>query len=469
MTHKIVDLIVVGSGPAGLSAACEADKHGASVVLLDEQTMIGGQIYRNIEFSPADRKSILGKDYEAGQVLASEFRKSGVDYRGGSTVWNVTPEGEVNYTTEQNTSLECDDGHLQGRYVLLASGAMERPFPIKGWTLPGAMGAGAAQILLKGAGALPSGSIVLAGCGPLLYLLAWQYIRAGIKPTALVDTTNSLDYGKSLPYLLSALFGWKDLVKGIKLLASIRASGVPIYSGAKDLQIDGKNNVEALSFLQRGKRRQIPTNLVVLHQGVVPNTQLSMSTGAEHKWNNQQLCWQPVVDQWGHIANTNLYVAGDSKTIVGARASETQGRLAALSIASKLGKLDSLAEPAATYQNALKQQTSIRPFLDVLYRPKDASRIPKDGNVQICRCEEVTAAKIREYVALGCLGPNQTKSFGRCGMGLCQGRFCSLTVTEIIAKERNVLPAEVGHYRIRSPVKPILLGELGQQSKKIKP
>jgi len=72
----------------------------------------------------------------------------------------------------------------------------------------------------------------------------------------------------------------------------------------------------------------------------------------------------------------------------------------------------------------------------------------------------VTAGQIRSYVALGCHGPNQTKAFGRCGMGPCQGRFCGLTVTEIIAKTRNVDPNEVGHYRVRAPIKPILLGEL---------
>ena len=465
MTQNIVDLIVIGSGPAGLSAACEAAKHGLSVVVLDEQTMLGGQIYRNIEFAPTERKSILGPDYEAGQALATEFRKSGADYRGGCTVWNVTPEGEVSYTTDQYSAKHDDEGSLQGRFILLASGAMERPFPIKGWTLPGAMGAGAAQILLKGSGALPSGPVVLAGCGPLLYLLAWQYLRSGIKPTALVDTTNFSDYFKSLPYFLPALSARKDLIKGIKLLASIRSGGIPMYAGVKDLQIEGDQSVEALSFSHRGRQKKLSTSLVVLHQGVVSNTQLSMATGVEHDWNEQQLCWQPVTDQWGHVPETSIYIAGDSRAIVGALASETQGRLAALSIAKKLGKLDSLSEHAAAYQRKLKNQTSIRPFLDVLYRPKDASRIPEDGAVQVCRCEEVTAESIREYVALGCLGPNQTKSFGRCGMGLCQGRFCSLTVTEIIANERSVPPAEVGHYKIRPPVKPILLGELGRGSK----
>ena len=82
------------------------------------------------------------------------------------------------------------------------------------------------------------------------------------------------------------------------------------------------------------------------------------------------------------------------------------------------------------------------------------------GDTVVCRCEEITASQVRETVKLGCPGPNQMKSFLRCGMGPCQGRFCSVTVTEMIAQERGVSPEEVGHYRLRFPTKPLTLGEL---------
>ena len=109
----------------------------------------------------------------------------------------------------------------------------------------------------------------------------------------------------------------------------------------------------------------------------------------------------------------------------------------------------------AAWQNVMR----IRPFLDSLYRPRDENRVPKD-EVIVCRCEEVTAGQLRQFVALGCLGPNQAKSFGRCGMGPCQGRMCGLTVTEVIADARSVTPETVGYYRIRPPIKPLTLGEL---------
>jgi NADPH-dependent 2,4-dienoyl-CoA reductase/sulfur reductase-like enzyme len=117
------------------------------------------------------------------------------------------------------------------------------------------------------------------------------------------------------------------------------------------------------------------------------------------------------------------------------------------------------ARLAAPLLAGVDKNLRIRPFLDALYRPKDANRMPAD-DVLVCRCEEVTAGAIRSYVDIGCAGPNQTKSFGRCGMGPCQGRLCGLTVTEVIAQARGVSPAEVGYYRIRPPIKPITLAEL---------
>ncbi len=453
MSSDSADLVIIGAGPAGLAAACEAKKLGLSVILLDEQTTLGGQIYRNIEAAPLDRRAILGNDYSNGQKLVTEFRECGADYRGGTSVWNITTDGTVDYIGTHAAT-------VSGRFVLIASGAIERPFPIRGWTLPGAMGAGAAQVLLKGSGAIPTGPVVLAGCGPLIYLLAWQYLRAGAEIAAIVDTTAITGYFRAVPHALGALMGWRDLSKGLKLLTTLKGSGVPVFSGASALAIEGETAVTALTFNHRGKTIRLAASLVLLHQGVVPNTQLSLSTGLKHNWNSAQFCWQPVTDEWGRLGDSALYVSGDSRSIVGALASATQGRLAALSIAKQLGAVADVSRRATALKRQLKGQTRIRSFLDALYQPIKEHRVPPRDDVTVCRCEEVTAGQIRNYVELGCLGPNQAKTFGRCGMGPCQGRFCGLTVTELIAEARGVDPQEVGHYRIRPPVKPVLLGDL---------
>jgi NADPH-dependent 2,4-dienoyl-CoA reductase/sulfur reductase-like enzyme len=456
MDAEMVDLLIVGAGPAGLAAAVEARARGLGVALLDEQAAPGGQIYRGVDAAGAKSRAVLGEDYAAGAALTRAFAASGAQHVAGAAVWNVSRDREVNFLQQgANRS-------LQGRHIVLASGAMERPFPVPGWTLPGVMGAGAAQILYKSAGALPSEPVVLAGCGPLLYLLASQYLAAGVKLKAVVHTTTASAYLRAARHLPGALRGWRDLRKGLRMLEHLRSQRVPVYAGAAEFAIEGTDHAEAIRFRHGGKSHRIASSLVLLHQGVVPNTQLSWALRAPHRWDDAQLCWVPETDGHGQIEDTGIYLAGDCRGIVGAKASASQGRLAAIAIASKLrpdaGKALQQREHAVRAE--LREQVQIRPFLDALYRPAASHRSPQDDSVIVCRCEEVTAGQIRNYAQLGCQGPNQTKAFGRCGMGPCQGRLCGLTVTELLAEARGVPPAEVGYYRIRPPIKPVTLGEL---------
>ena len=454
------DLAVVGAGPAGMSAAVTARARGLSVVLLDEQEAVGGQIYRNITRASHRALDVLGPDYASGARIADSFQSSGAVHLTGASVWQVGRDGTINYLRGGKV------GSLHATQIVLASGAMERPFPIPGWTLPGVLGAGAAQILLKSADLAPSEPVVLAGCGPLLYLLGWQYLRAGVPIKALIDTTDTTDYVRAAGHLVEALAAWPTLKKGLKLMSALKKGKVPFYRGATNLAVQGTDAATGIRFTAGGKDMHVDSKVILLHQGVVPNTQFTWSLRAKHTWNDVQLCWTPEVDAWGKLEGLpNIYVAGDGMGIGGALAAALQGQLSGLEVAAVAGKIDAGARDsaAAPLRAELTKQLRIRPFLDVLYRPKDANRMPADA-VAVCRCEEVTAGDIRGYVALGCSGPNQTKSFGRCGMGPCQGRLCGLTVTEVIAQARGVSPSEVGYYRIRPPIKPVTLGELANEA-----
>lgn len=453
---KEVDIAVIGAGPAGMAAATLAARHGAQVILLDEQDGAGGQIWRSVTVASEARLRTLGPDYAMGVASANDFASSGAQHIRRATVWQVTREGIVNYLHD---GASCS---LRAKRIILCSGAMERPFPIPGWTLPGVMTAGAAQILLKSADTVPAQPAVLAGCGPLLYLLAWQYVRAGVPIAAIIDTTDSGDYRRAMPYLPQAIRAWPYLNKGLALLRVLRQRGVPFFKGATDLRIEGTEAAQAIRFVSGGKHHRLETKLVLLHQGVVPNTQFTWALRAPHSWDKAQLCWRPDTDELGRLTDVEtVLVAGDGRGIGGATAASIQGRLAALAALQDLGLMDaSQARPQVIAESSmLRDHMRIRPFLDALYRPKDANRIPAD-DVLVCRCEEVTAGAIRGFVELGCTGPNQTKSFGRCGMGPCQGRLCGLTVTEVIADARNTSPEDVGYYRIRPPIKPITLAEL---------
>jgi bacterioferritin-associated ferredoxin len=167
------------------------------------------------------------------------------------------------------------------------------------------------------------------------------------------------------------------------------------------------------------------------------------------------------VDGWGNTSVDGYAVAGDGAGIVGAEGSALKGRLAGLEAARALGAIDARERDAraAPVLAELERHLPIRPFIDQLFMPRPGLQAPAD-DVIVCRCESVTAGRIREAVALGCVGPNQVKAFTRCGMGPCQGRMCGLPVAEIIARARGVDIETLGTFNVRPPLKPLSLQEL---------
>ena len=457
-TQSSVDLAIVGAGPAGLAAAITAAEHGLKVVVIDEQSGPGGQIYRGIESVAAQRPAhlaILGPDYATGLDLVKRFRASGAEYLPQTSVWQIDAGRNV-YTRSNGRA-----ARIAAKQILIATGAMERPVPVPGWTLPGVMTCGAAQTLLKSNGAVPDGRFVLAGSGPLLLLLATQLLRAGVKPAAILETRPN--FRAALRHLPGFLAAPGYLSKGWQLLSELRNAGVAVKSGVRTMRIRGSNRVQAIEYAWRGQTQSETADMVLLHQGIVPNANLALSLRCKHAWDEVQRCFRPSLDAWGNTSVSGIQTAGDTGGIIGAQAAELSGHLAALGAACSVGKIsaserDRLAQPLRAQINA---HLKARPFLDALYRPPQAMIAPPEPATMVCRCEEISAGEIRQIVTKqGCPGPNQMKSFARCGMGPCQGRLCGLTVVELIAECRGVPVSEVGYYRIRSPVKPVTVGEL---------
>ncbi len=462
MTDERIDLLIVGAGPAGMSAAIEARRAGLSVCVIDEGTGVGGQIYRSISKDRPELTSILGGDYLAGQELANEFLASGSGYLAASTVFMIERDDSGDFLV----SVVLPDGavQLRGRYLLIATGALERPFPIRGWTLPGVMTAGAAQTMLKSSGTVPSGRICLAGCGPLLYLLAAQYIRAGVEIAAVLDTTpwsNWLGAAPFLPAFMTSRYMWK----GMKLLATV-ASRTPVIRGVSDLEALGDGRLSGVRYVAGGKEKRLDVDTLLLHQGVVPQVNLAMSAGARHRWSDERLAFEPILDQWGQTSVERLFVAGDSAGIGGAEAAVWRGVLAALQIVKTVdrAKAGICQDKQKRARAELRKTLRGRRFLDRLYRPPANFRTPAD-DVIVCRCEEVRAGEVRAIAAGGAIGPNQVKAFSRAGMGPCQGRMCGLTICELIAEQTSSHPQEVGYMNIRAPVKPVRLGEMARMRK----
>ena len=450
MTDPKIDFAVIGAGPAGMAAAALAAELGLDTVLIDEQDAPGGQIYRGIE--RAEDSSPLGDDYLAGRRLADDFRESVAAYRPATTVWHIDPDGTLSLISAGGTET------IRARRILLATGAIERPVPIPGWTLPGVMTAGAAQIMLKTGDLVPSGRAVLAGQGPLLWLVAAQLIRAGAPPAALLLTAPHPNYHAAARLLPRVVWpARRALWKGLNLIREVRRAGIPVRREVTGLRALGRGRVEAVAW----SGGEIPADLLLLHEGVIPNTQISLALGLEHRWDGAQLCWRPVTDEWGATSLQTISIAGDGGGIAGAEAASLTGRLAALDAAGFLDKIDPAERDrrAAPIRAALRRELAIRPLLDRLYRPASSVLLPAD-DIVACRCEEVTVGQIRRAARLGAQGPNQAKAFTRCGMGPCQGRICGAIVSAVMADTLGKPIAEIGAYRPRAPYKPITLGAL---------
>jgi NADPH-dependent 2,4-dienoyl-CoA reductase/sulfur reductase-like enzyme len=456
--RRRVDVLIVGAGPAGMSAAVVARRYGLDVLVVDEQATPGGQIWRGVEAAAGtSRAAILGKSYEEGLATVSRFRASAAAYEPETQVWHVEP-GPRAFVTRNGTTSSIDAGCL-----LLATGAQERPAPFPGWTLPGVMTVGAAQIVLKASGQIPAEPVWIAGNGPLSLLYATQLLKSGGRIAGFLSTTLSSGTAVTVPKLAAAAFSAPgDLLKGLGWIAALRRR-IPYFRHVTEIEAIGGEALERLRYITAdGKATTVEARLLLVHEGVVPTIHPTLALGCQHRWNVDQDSFAPELDIWGETSVAGVFVAGDGAGIGGATAACLRGEIAALRIASRVGRLtntetDALAQPI---RRALKRALATRPFLDALYRPRPSVFVPADETIA-CRCEEVSVASIRGQVSAGRRpGPNQVKACTRAGMGPCQGRQCNYTVAHVLAAAEGRGVPDVGLYRVRPPLKPITLGEL---------
>lgn len=445
------DLIIIGAGPAGMAAARMAAEGGLSVTLLDEQERAGGQIYRNV--TAATGHDWLGADYARGVDLVHGLDHPNIVHQPRAAAWRIDPDCGVIWSRDGQSHV------TPAAHILIATGAQERPVPFPGWTLSGVMSAGAAQILMKQSGVVPQGAI-LAGAGPLLYLVAAQMIAAGAPPLALVETPTAIL--RALPKLPQALRDASTLVKGLGLMARIRAAGIPWFRNAADFRAEAAEDSRISFGFNTGQRRHtLSCGLLLTHLGVIPQSHLTRSMGLAHEYDEAQGAWRPRLDPWGQSSEGHVFVAGDGGGIGGAEAAKARGALSALEILHRAGKLDATerGRRAAPLRQALLRALSLRPFLDAAYPVPSAFLAPPDETI-VCRCEEVTAGSIRKAPWTGAEGLRLMRTSLRTGMGPCQGRMCEATVTGLIAEATGRPPAALGPGRIRTPVKPVTLAEI---------
>ncbi|QHJ00621.1 FAD-dependent oxidoreductase [Xylophilus rhododendri] len=445
--------VIVGAGPAGIRAAQTLVEHGLRPVLLDEAARAGGQIYRrppaNFE-RPAE--ALYGT--EAGRAKAVHAAIDGIadriDYRPGSLVWNAQAGSLDVLDTATSTSRAVPYDRL-----IVATGATDRVLPVPGWTLPGTYSLGGSQVALKFQGCTIGRQVVFMGSGPLLYLVAYQYAKAGAQVVAVLDTATLADQAAASPRLLTKP---ATLAKGLYYLGWLRTHGVALHRGVRPVRVLGSDRVTGVVFHDGQSERTLSCDAVGFGHALRSETQLADLLGCRFAFSPVQRAHLPERDAAGRSSVEGVYLAGDGAGIQGADAAEWAGERAALALLQDEGMT---VDPGrvSLLENRLSRIGVFRRGLERAFPfPEDwAAQAPDE--LVVCRCENITAGELRATVRdTGADEMNRLKALSRIGMGRCQGRMCGVAAAELLAHAAGVPIAQVGRLRGQAPIKPIPLG-----------
>jgi NADPH-dependent 2,4-dienoyl-CoA reductase/sulfur reductase-like enzyme len=327
--------------------------------------------------------------------------------------------------------------------------------PVKGWHYAGTYSLGASQIALKAQACAIGRQVVFMGTGPLLYLVASQYVKAGANVAAVLDTSPLMRRVAALPKLLARP---AVLRNGLALVSYLKRAGVQVLTGITPVEITGsaENGVQGVVVRDKhGNERSFECDAVGMGYHLRPETQLADLARCSFRFDAETRQWLPEVGEDGRTSVPGVYLAGDGMKVLGADAAEIGGRLAALAVLKDLKLKVNEDELQALRAEQAKMDRFRRGLAQAFPWPAEqAAALPDDAVV--CRCEVVTAGDLRRTVReMGAQEANRAKALCRVGMGRCQGRYCGHAGAEIIAHAAGVPLEQVGRLRGQAPVKPL--------------
>lgn len=380
-------LIVLGAGPAGLAAAEAASASGQAVLLVDENSAPGGQIWRG---GPQ-----RWRDARAGALWDALRARAHVTFMAGARV--VAPAGP------QSLLLETTEGALVQPWtrVIVCSGARELLLPFPGWTLPGVTGAGGLQALIKGGMPVAGQRVVVAGTGPLLLAVAATVREHGGIVVALAEHRAGSELARFGVRL--ALSHRAKLLQSLQLAARLR--GVPYLRGASVLAAEGTGRLGRVLLRHRGRDRAIDCDFLACGFGLIPSLELAALFGCVVEQG------RVAVDAAQRTSVHGVWAAGESTGIGGVDKALAQGRIAGLDAAG--------LAPQARDLRARDRAQAFAGLLAQAFAPLPSLRAMCTGATIVCRCEDVVAADLAPHTDW-----RSAKLQTRAGMGPCQGRVC---------------------------------------------
>ena len=336
-------MVCVGAGPAGLAAAVEAARYGVDVVVYDENDRPGGQLFKQIhKFFGSQEHRAKERGYNIGYSLLEEARELGVEVSLNSVVLGIYENGALNVMVRDRIE------HVKAQCSLVATGASENMIPFPGWTLPGVIGAGAAQTMANIHGIRPGHKILMVGSGNVGVIVSYQMLQAGCQVAAVIDAAAKIG-----GYAVHA--------------AKIARTGVPFFMSHTIKEAQGKERVEGATIIEvdenwkpiPGTEKQFEVDTVCIAVGLNPMNQLLRMTGCKIVHSPVLGGKVPAHDLNQETSIKGLYVAGDASGIEEASTAIIEGRIAGLAIAASLGYLDE-SEFLKQRESQLKSMVGLR-------------------------------------------------------------------------------------------------------------
>lgn len=447
-THR-PELLVIGAGPGGLTAAIAARRAGCAVTVVDERAHAGGQYFKQLSIHDAKPPDAQHRE---GGALIETARELGVKFEERVTVWGAFPPNEFGAVVKDRARRYLPQA------TIIATGAYERGWPVPGWTLPGVMTTGAAQTLWRTARRLPGRRVLIAGNGPLNLQLAAELIEGGAEVVAVVEAAAKPGLAQ-LPQLLAMMMTARNLVRdGLKYHARRRGGGTRmIYDGV----------VSAIEKTPSGLRASVggeyfDVDAVCLGYGFEPSNELLRALGCAHDFDAGRRQLVTRCDDNGLTDLAGIYALGDCTGLGGARLAMAQGTLAGLAAAEALGhaidgNLQALREKARA--DAARHRRFQQALWEIYAAPAYSATLATPDTL-ICRCEEVSFVDVEAALGEGLEGLGAVKRRTRIGMGRCQGRYCAPVLDALLAERCGRPRDELSGMAPRPPAKPVRIGDL---------
>ncbi|MEV6410902.1 FAD-dependent oxidoreductase [Kribbella sp. NPDC051718] len=424
---QVAPVVVVGAGPAGMSAAVAAADAGSAVLLVDAGASAGGQFNRQL---PAEFGARRPEKLQHGWATFARLRDRisadpQITQLTDTTVWSLE-RGEGRTRLWLQTGAADSAGRrvsaVETPALVLATGAYDRVLPFPGWDLPGVYTAGAAQALAKGQRISVGKRVVVAGTGPFLLPVAESLLGVGAGVVALLEANKPSTIARG--WLTDPSAAASKLAEGLGYAALLARHRIRLRHGRTVIAAHGTDRVEAVTTARLnadwtpipGTEERIEVDAVCLGFGFTPNLELAFSARC-------QLIDGPavLVDESQQTSTPGVWAAGELTGIGGAQLAVAEGRVAGAAAAGS--QMDG---------RAVAKGKRFARALDAAYPVRDGWLKWSGGDTVVCRCEGVSRGDLEETVEERDVGGARSlKLTSRAGLGMCQGRVCGRNVAGI--------------------------------------